>query len=394
MSKIIMVFEPEGAFNFLLACIREYPQFTRVTAIGLHLVNFIADPTIQELLNPAADLAGWEDQLEADWETAFQVTLSNLNRSIQSIQKQLDKIANSKGNPPAKGSKGNSKPPPKTFSAIAGARPPNPNLVVDLAHLRLADEDRPKLEIICGTLNMRLGNISLPQAMLAAVRWTAHGNLVVTGAPNATSHSLQAAAPYISTILTQAFKLPSDHALPARPNVKWSKLTINSVPTGASDTCGAYTHTENHNSLKMNNPTYTALTVTQQPSWVCPPTSYSPGAVSSLSVAFKDPDSSKLKAILAEHYLYIHSHRASICKWKYHQPKHKEHAKEAATPHSMHGESVPDDNEEDIEIQLTPMPPMQSATSSKPTASTNIEQSSRLIMKAAPTTTATINKIT
>jgi hypothetical protein len=264
MSKIPMVFEPKGAFNFLLAHIREYPQLTRVTAIGLHLVNFIANPTIQELLNPATDLAGWEDQLEADWETAFQVTLSNLNRSIQSIQKQLDKIANSKGNPPAKGSKGNSKPPPKTFSAIAGARPPNPSLVVDLAPLSLAEEDQPKPEIICGTLNVRLGNISPPQAMLAAIRWTACGNLVITGAPNASSHALQAAAPHISAILTQAFKLPSDHTLlTARPNVKWSKLTINGVPTRASNTRGVYTHAENHDSLKLNNPTYASFTVMQ-----------------------------------------------------------------------------------------------------------------------------------
>jgi hypothetical protein len=132
-----------------------------------------------------------------------------------------------------------------------------------------------------------------------------------------------------------------------------------------------YTHTENHNSLKLNNPTYASFTVMQQPSWVCPPNSYSPGAVSSLSVAFEDPAGSKLKAILAEQYLYIHGHRASIRKWKYHQPKHKEHAKETAAPHPMDGKSVPDDDEENIKFQLTPMPPAQSAVPSMPQKATS-----------------------
>jgi len=55
--------------------------------------------------------------------------------------------------------------------------------------------------------------------------------------------------------------------------------------------------------LAPNNPSYYAsLIVTQLPNWICPPSesSYPQGAVSFLSVAFEDPDGSKLKAILAE----------------------------------------------------------------------------------------------
>jgi hypothetical protein len=119
MLKIPTALEPaEAAFNFILACIREHLQHTRVAAIGPHLANFIADLIIQEILTSDADHVEREDQLKADQEPALQVTLKTINSLIQSIQKQLDKLASSKGNPPNKGNKGNSKPPQKTFSAM------------------------------------------------------------------------------------------------------------------------------------------------------------------------------------------------------------------------------------------------------------------------------------
>jgi hypothetical protein len=196
-----------------------------------------------------------------------------------------------------------------------------------------------------------------PQATLATIRWTAQGNLVITRAFSATPHALQIAAPHISAILTQTFQIPSDKSLPAaQPNVKWSKISINGVPTGASNECSTYTHAENHESLKLNNPAYASLTVTQRPSWVRPPTSYTTGSVFSLSLAFEDPDGSKLRTILAECYLYIHGHRATIRKWKYHQPMCKETAKNSAAQHTMDSDSA-DDDKEDVKIQLEPTPP-------------------------------------
>jgi hypothetical protein len=67
---------------------------------------------------------------------------------------------------------------------------------------------------------------------------------------------------------------------------------------------GAYTPEELHSFLTNANPAYTSLSVTQLPSWVCPPTSYSTGSISSLSLSFEDPDGSKLKALLSQHYIY------------------------------------------------------------------------------------------
>jgi hypothetical protein len=232
MSKIPTVFQPKGAFNYILARIKEYPIISRVADISPYLLDFFGDPTIQEIFHHGQGLTIREDNITADKDTQFQSTLKSLHTSMQSIQKQLDKLSNNKGSPPPKKSRTTTKPTPKTYLAIAGARAPNTSLIVDLAHLGLADDTRPRPEVICSTLNERLRQISPPQAMLAAVRWTARGNLVITGAPSATPHTLQIAAPHISAILMQAFQIPSDKALPAaRPNVKWSKISINGVPT-------------------------------------------------------------------------------------------------------------------------------------------------------------------
>ena len=90
--------------------------------------------------------------------------------------------------------------------------------------------------------------------------------------------------------------------------------------------------------------------ITQKPSWVWPPSSYTPSSISSLSVAFEDPDDSKLKQVLAEHYLYIFRHRVLVKKWKYWHPKNKDNSKSNATKHNQDNK---ENHEEDIEINMT-----------------------------------------
>jgi hypothetical protein len=117
------------------------------------------------------------------------------------------------------------------------------------------------------------------------------------------------------TSFEDAVVTPSNARLPAaRPNIKWSKISVNGVPTGVSNKRTAYDPAECHEALTATNPSYTHLTVTQRPSWVCPPSSYSEGAVSSLSVAFEDPDGSKLRTMLAERQLYIFGTRVTVKK--------------------------------------------------------------------------------
>src|SRR5712671_2471670 len=69
--------------------------------------------------------------------------------------------------------------------------------------------------------------------------------------------------------------------------------------------------------LAAHNPTYANLSITYKPSWVCSPTSYTSGDISSLSVAFEDPDRSKIKSLLVERHLYLFGNRATIKKWKH-----------------------------------------------------------------------------
>ena len=196
---------------------------------------------------------------------------------------------------------------------------------------------------------------------LAAVRWTASGNLVVTGGPAATPSSLQLAAPHIGAILSTKFKLTSPTSIPPpRANVKWSKIIINGVPTGASSNRKPYSPEECHAALSAINPSYATLSITQQPSWVHPPSSYTHGSASSLSVAFEDQSGEKLKAILAERYLYLFGNRATVKKWKYcrHNTTNKETSPTSISKHPQ----ADDSSDKDAE---PPQPPATKPTPSE-----------------------------
>ena len=179
---------------------------------------------------------------------------------------------------------------------------------------------------------------------------------MVTRGPSATPHSLQLAAPHISSIITNTLSLSSSTPLPhPQANVKWSKVLINGVATrvspGTGPSAGPATSDICHSALAAINPFYASLTITQKPSWVRPPTSYTPSSVSSLSVAFEDPDGSKLKLLLAERYLYLFGHRVQVKKWKYWQPKTKANSKSNIIKHGQ-DDDRPDDK--DIEVTSTP----------------------------------------
>jgi hypothetical protein len=228
---------------------------------------------------------------------------------------------------------------------------------VNLDNLDISGPGWPWLDQICEVLNRELVKISLTQVKVAAIRWTAKGNLVITGAPPASPAMLQLSALHIGAILTKALHLPHNHQVKQpRANVKWSRITINSIPTGKSESQGPYTPEECHAALAELNPTYTTLAVTQWPSWVHPPTSYTSGTISSLSVAFEDHDRSKLRTLLVERYLYIYGNRASVKKWKQCPRNCKDTAETHTAQHSKSNEVQLDNNEEDVVLQLTQQP--------------------------------------
>jgi hypothetical protein len=135
--------------------------------------------------------------------------------------------------------------------------------MLDLAKIYAAEKNRTSPGELCQLINDQLHMISQTPVLIVAVRWTAKGNLVITGGPNTMPHSLQSIAAYISDYISELAQLPSSEYLEIpRPNVKWSKISINSVPTEVSDEHAAYTHAENHDSFIANNPSYATLTIT------------------------------------------------------------------------------------------------------------------------------------
>jgi len=66
-------------------------------------------------------------------------------------------------------------------------------------------------------------------------------------------------------------------------------------------------------------------------------------------VAFEDPDSSKLKVLLAERYLYVFGNRASVLKWKQHQKNSKGKSKSTA---GKHPDASDGNDDKDIEQLL------------------------------------------
>jgi hypothetical protein len=259
----------------------------------------------------------------------IQTSLASITKALSDLQRKVNSTPpTSTPTAPTVNSKAPSRSNPKTYSAAARSRAQPHSLVLSLSHLSPPPACRPTPESICTTINSKLAKASHNLTKIAAIHWIAKGNLIIFSLPPTSPSALQTTASHIPGILTAAFKLPPTKAIPpARTNTKWSKITINGLPTGASTTRGVYTLEECHTTLSAHNPAYASLSVTQLPSWVCPPASYSEGTISSLSLSFEDPDGHKLKALLTNWYLYCFGNRASIRKWKQCKPSHKPPAK-------------------------------------------------------------------
>jgi len=194
--------------------------------------------------------------------------------------------------------------PPKPHQKLLGnsqSQTSTHSIVVDLAYWNLAESDRPPVETICKNINNDLATSSHSTVHLIAAKWTAKGNLILTGDASTSLNVLLPATSHIATIIGARFAKTTPKT---RANIKWSKILINGVPTGKSQSQEPYTPDECHQALLKNNPAYTSLTVMQKPSWVKAPSSYTVNAASSLAVVFEDPDGTKLKTIVEGRHLY------------------------------------------------------------------------------------------
>jgi len=132
---------------------------------------------------------------------------------------------------------------------------------------------------------------------MSTAKWAPLGNLVVFAGSNTTLTQLQASHHIITSAIEAT--LPEHISLASYPNVKWSKLLINSVPTSATDILLAHSYEECHQALLHDNPFYCCLQITQLPSWVKKLSDYKPYSSSSLIVSFEDLDSSTLFSFIA-----------------------------------------------------------------------------------------------
>ena len=149
---------------------------------------------------------------------------------------------------------------------------------------------------------------------ISATKWAPLGNLVVFARPDTNLTQLQTSHHIITSAIEAA--LPKPTMLVSCPNVKWNKLLINSIPTGATDILLAFSYEACHQALLRDNPSYRHLRITQLPFWVKKPSEYMPLSSSSLVVTFEDPDGSALFSLIATRHLYGFGSQLTVHKWK------------------------------------------------------------------------------
>ncbi|KAH9013062.1 hypothetical protein EDB84DRAFT_1568820 [Lactarius hengduanensis] len=185
---------------------------------------------------------------------------------------------------------------------------------------RITTEDptnRPPPHILCNTINEALKRASHSYVHISSARWTAKGNLVLTGGHANTLQQLLSARNKISESITSKFPNIHKHSKAVRieANIRWSKLRINNIPTGVSNNRGPWTPDECHEALLTDNPGYMKLNITQRPSWVKHPDAYGKNTKSSLVFAFEDPDGRLAQDLINSGRMYIFGTDATVKPW-------------------------------------------------------------------------------
>ncbi|KAI9431604.1 hypothetical protein H4582DRAFT_2062582 [Lactarius indigo] len=198
--------------------------------------------------------------------------IADIKKSLSALQKALASSTQTSKPPhtpkPTQAGPLAQKKPKATAPSFANvtALPPRPSVVISLAHLDWKD-NRPSPAQLCTSINSALAAAQNDQVHISTVKWTARDNLVLMGGPNTMAHHLQLAIPTIHQHFSERIPASHDsHPIHIRPNVKWSKILINSVPTGVSPTTSAHSPDTCHAALVSENPNYATLTITQRPS--------------------------------------------------------------------------------------------------------------------------------
>jgi hypothetical protein len=178
--------------NLLAAIPQEIDNYSKLPKAGpgpvKHLLlNFTNNYIIKSLIGTPPPQRGNPSQVDHAAElVTIKDTLKQLSKAVNGLQSKANPSAQQK--PPQGLPAAN--PSPTTYSAIAGSRPKNVSIILDLAQTKSVHVFRPRPTEVCGLINDALSASPHQQVRIAAVRWTAKGNLVVTGGPNVTLHQL------------------------------------------------------------------------------------------------------------------------------------------------------------------------------------------------------------
>ncbi|KAH8985769.1 hypothetical protein EDB86DRAFT_3083363 [Lactarius hatsudake] len=204
-----------------------------------------------------------------------------------------------------------------SFSSVTKS-PARPSLVISPSSIPPPGSAVRKTPLeLCAHLNAVLA-AQCPGASLSAARWTKNNNLVLVASPDTTAHHLQLASKTITMAIATFISMDPSRPVPlqSKDNVRWSRLTVNNIPTGVSPTRGAYSPSECQDALARDNPAYRTLRLTRLPSWVKRPDSYAAGSSSSLVLSFEDPTGDALQTLLAQKRLFAFGQAGDLRVWK------------------------------------------------------------------------------
>ena len=155
-------------------------------------------------------------------------------------------------------------PPSASYAKAAASTPKlkyhaRPSLVVHIhktvSSATLWEFANTKAPVLVATCNEALGSEArYANVWVSAAKWSPVGNLVVFSGPETTSAQLTATHHIIISAIEGA--LPGPISLSSCPNVKWSKLLINAVPTGVISDTLAHSREACHQALLCDNPSY------------------------------------------------------------------------------------------------------------------------------------------
>ena len=137
---------PKKAFEDILNNIITSTPAQRQAIVHPHLLTFLSHPIIKELASQSEPPAQAQPPLTNNLELQkIQDSLLQLAKAVEALKKGNTTTPSNKKDSAGQGKQAPSapqKPPTRTFSAVAGTRPPNPSLLVDLAHLGITKESR------------------------------------------------------------------------------------------------------------------------------------------------------------------------------------------------------------------------------------------------------------